>query len=297
MAQLKRSEIIAEARIEAGRQSESITLTKEYDWIIQDMAKRANLLAEVATGNITADQNYIALPPLFKEVRLLDVGGRYKRRYSSWKVGDNWLRRLLTPSDFYYLDQTQYGDPTLYMIEKSPSIYKAYLYPKTETDTPAYSFYYWKYHEKAWKTWSGLAAKTDISFTQATSTIASAAAEFDTEACAAGRKLTVAGSASNNGTYTIVSATSAAVVVSEALTDEAAGASVTITVESEDNYLHLYGENWDHVVIMGVGWQAAKRIKEWKIAETLWGIYDEKLADMARDINRSPGARTQYHHF
>ncbi len=143
-----------------------------------------------------------------------------------------------------------------------------------------------------------MADKTDISFTASTKTIASAAAEFDTEACAVGRKLTVSGSNNNDGTYTIVSATTAAVVVSETLVDEAAGASVTITVETGDNYLHEYGERWDEVVIHGVAWRCAKRVGEATKTNEEFTLYSGMLDEMAGLLTKRPDTvRVQYYHF
>ncbi len=78
-----------------------------------------------------------------------------------------------------------------------------------------------------WKQWT-LGPKTDISFDAVSKEIRSAAAEFDTGALCAGRKYTITGSANNNTTFTVVSITTSVCVVSEAVTDEAAGASVSL---------------------------------------------------------------------
>jgi len=78
-----------------------------------------------------------------------------------------------------------------------------------------------------WEQWT-LASKTDISFTAGTKTINSGASEFNTSALCAGRKFTVSGSTSNDGTYTVSTISTANIVTVEALADESAGASVTI---------------------------------------------------------------------
>lgn len=77
-----------------------------------------------------------------------------------------------------------------------------------------------------WEQWT-LGPKTDISFTAATKIINSAAGDFDTDALCVGRKFTVAGSANNDGTYTVAGITANNITVSEAIVDEAAGASVS----------------------------------------------------------------------
>jgi hypothetical protein len=77
-----------------------------------------------------------------------------------------------------------------------------------------------------------LAAKTDISFDASSREIRSAASEFVVAEFPAGRKFTVAGSTSNNSTFTVSSltaATTGVITVEEDVTDEAAGSSVTVT--------------------------------------------------------------------
>jgi len=190
-----------------------------------------------------------------------------------------------------------YGTPVLYAIMEDPGIHKIYYYPFLETDTPAYKFLYFKIHPKAWSVWAGLEDKVDISFDEATKTIAQVAAGFDVLACRAGRTITVAGSGSNDGTYTIVSATTATVVVAEALVDEAAGAAVTITVEDEDDYLHLYGEFWDNVVANGVAMRAGNLMKEDDIEAKYEARYLAGLREMNALVKARPYIRTVYHHF
>jgi len=77
-----------------------------------------------------------------------------------------------------------------------------------------------------WALWQ-LANKIDISFTAATKIINSVAGQFDTSALCVGRKFTVSGSASNDGTYTVTAITANNCTVAEALIDEVAGASVS----------------------------------------------------------------------
>lgn len=77
---------------------------------------------------------------------------------------------------------------------------------------------------------AGSLISTAISFANATSTITYTPgnALIDFRGLIAGQLIVVSGSANNNGTFTVVSTTQYTVVVSEALTDEAAGSSVTI---------------------------------------------------------------------
>jgi len=78
-----------------------------------------------------------------------------------------------------------------------------------------------------WEQWI-LANKTDISFTASTKTINSGTSQFVSDALCVGRKFTVSGSTSNDGTYTVLTISSANIVTVEPLIDEAAGAVVTI---------------------------------------------------------------------
>ena len=78
-----------------------------------------------------------------------------------------------------------------------------------------------------WAQWT-LANKTDISFDNVSGEIRSAASEFDTGALCAGRKFTVSGTDSNDGTYTVSSILAGAITTVEGVADEAAGDTVTI---------------------------------------------------------------------
>lgn len=83
-----------------------------------------------------------------------------------------------------------------------------------------------------WEQWT-LGPKVDISFTAATKIINSVAGNFDVNALCVGRKFTVSGSASNDGTYTVTAITANNITVSEALVDEAAGASVSFATVAD----------------------------------------------------------------
>jgi hypothetical protein len=89
-----------------------------------------------------------------------------------------------------------------------------------------------------------ISVDNDVSFDNASSIIASAASGFG-EILAPGDHITVEGSDDNDGVYTVVSATDAAIVVSETLTTEEADALKVITItrggiESGDTVLASY---------------------------------------------------------
>jgi len=78
-----------------------------------------------------------------------------------------------------------------------------------------------------------------ISFTAGTKTIGDSGSGFVTSNFRAGDSIVVSGSASNNGTFTIVSVAAGAIVVAESLTGELAGASVTITTVTANKVYRL----------------------------------------------------------
>ena len=78
--------------------------------------------------------------------------------------------------------------------------------------------------------------KTDISFDLASSEIRSANGDFNPDSLIEGGTFIISGSASNNGAKTVSSTatTTGVITIDEAVADEVAGASVTITVCKED---------------------------------------------------------------
>ena len=78
-----------------------------------------------------------------------------------------------------------------------------------------------------WDQWT-LEDKTDISFVNGTGKIHSAAGEFSADALPAGRIFTVAGTDSNDGTYTVSAIDANDITTVEGVADEAAGDTVTI---------------------------------------------------------------------
>lgn len=70
---------------------------------------------------------------------------------------------------------------------------------------------------------------TTISFTAASKTISDSANGFVTAGFRAGASITITGSASNNGTFTIVSVAVGAIVVAETLVNESVGATVVMS--------------------------------------------------------------------
>ena len=70
---------------------------------------------------------------------------------------------------------------------------------------------------------------TDISFVNGTSKINRAGGDWETAALCVGRKFTLTGTDSNDGTYTVTAVDVNDITVSEGVTDEAAGDTVVIT--------------------------------------------------------------------
>lgn len=96
----------------------------------------------------------------------------------------------------------------------------------------------------------GTINRSDISFEAATKHIHTAAGDFVASGFVDGGQITVTGSASNNTTFTIVTVSSATqMTVSETVTEEAAGASVTIT--GTDELATGYGYTKDTKTLAG----------------------------------------------
>lgn len=80
----------------------------------------------------------------------------------------------------------------------------------------------------------GTITRTDMSFTSASKHINTVAGDFQAAGFVAGGKILVSGTASNNGTLTIVTVDSATqITVTEAVVNEGAGASMTLTGADE----------------------------------------------------------------
>jgi len=80
---------------------------------------------------------------------------------------------------------------------------------------------------------------TTISFTAASKTIADSANGFVTAGFRAGDSITVSGTVSNNGTFTIVSVAAGAIVVAESLVNESAGSSFTIATVNANKLVRM----------------------------------------------------------
>jgi len=78
-----------------------------------------------------------------------------------------------------------------------------------------------------WEEWT--ITKTDISFVNATGKIHSAAGDFSTGALCAGRKFTISGTDSNDGTYTVSAITANDITTVEGVAEEVAGDTVVLT--------------------------------------------------------------------
>jgi len=144
MAGMTRTEIIALAVKWAGRKAQNVDLREHYDYVLQDMSRRYALLREKKTGTLTADENYLALPADYRSQVLIEWRG-YQ---TAFKVSGNWLPWLKNPGEFYDYDQTYYGSvPVLYTVFEEANDRKIRFYPKTQTETPAYEFHYFKIHE------------------------------------------------------------------------------------------------------------------------------------------------------
>jgi len=136
-----------------------------------------------------------------------------------------------------------------------------------------------------WDQWT-LEDKTDISFDNATGEIRSGASEFDTGALCAGRKFTVTGSTSNDGTYTVSSITTAAITTVEGV-EEAAGD--TVTIETVDDLIWDFRDQANANSLGGY--------TDWRIPS-----YSElpKLIDLGEsnpciDTTAFPSTPTNYH--
>ncbi|MBW2591850.1 MAG: DUF1566 domain-containing protein [Deltaproteobacteria bacterium] len=81
--------------------------------------------------------------------------------------------------------------------------------------------------ELFWKAWT--ITKTDISFVNGTGKIHSVAGDFSVDALCAGRKFTISGTDSNDGTYTVSAIDANDITTVEGVADEAAGDTVVVT--------------------------------------------------------------------
>jgi len=137
-----------------------------------------------------------------------------------------------------------------------------------------------------WGQWT-LANKTDISFTAGTKTINSGASQFDTSALCVGRKFTVSGSTSNDGTYTVSTISTANIVTVEALIDESAGA--TVTIATVDDLIWNFSDQANANALGGY--------TDWRIPNLfeLVSILNLGSCNPAIDIQAFPSTPTSQH--
>lgn len=160
--------------------------------------------------------------------RLLATG-----QTTSYKTGDDGDLELGIPKDYTILTTGQYSGTTNITIngkthalsnncvwDNRTGLMWARYVPNADIGPAGNGLLFWEQ-------WT-LEDKTDISFDNASGEIRSGAAEFNTDALCAGRKLTVTGSTSNDGTYTVSAITTGAITTVEGVADEAAGDTITI---------------------------------------------------------------------
>ena len=156
----------------------------------------------------------------------------------SYHTGDDGDLELGTAKSFTVLDTGQYSGTTNITIngktcalsnncvqDNNTGLMWARYIPQTDigAGTDGQLF---------WDQWT-LEDKTTISFDSTSGEIRNSASGFVTSALCAGRIFTIAGSTSNDGTYTVSSITAGVIVVPETIIDEAAGASVTVATKDD----------------------------------------------------------------
>jgi len=204
--------------------------------------------------------------PWRKEIKLLATG-----QTTSYHAGDDGDLEKGIAHDYTVLTAGQYSGNTAITInsktcnlsnncvkDNNTGLMWARYVPQTGIGAAAHGLLFWKEWE--------LADKTTISFDAASKEIRDSASGFNTSALCAGRIFTVAGSGLNDGTYTVSSITTGVIVVDEAVADEAAGATVTITTVGD-----LIWDFADQANANSLGGYADWRVPN---ARELWSIVD-----------------------
>lgn len=135
MSASQRTTLITAGRKKAGRQTQSITLTTEFDEILRDMTERYHILPKSATGTTTADTSYITMPTDWTDRRSMIVDSFDMK----WIEPDDYLKWLRMNTDVASI-------PVCYTVVREDS--KVYMKNKP-SGAWTYYLYYWGIHPAA----------------------------------------------------------------------------------------------------------------------------------------------------
>lgn len=143
--------------------------------------------------------------------------------------GSTWYQCISANTPYYYTpgnaESSSYWE-TSSLTGSNPGVYACTVaHTAAEDKFPATSPTYWAPYDITYKSTQNA---TNISFVNSTSKIHRTTDSFVTDGYVAGQNIMVVGSTSNNGLYTISNVAAADLTVSGTLTDESAGAKITI---------------------------------------------------------------------
>jgi len=270
MAIMTRTEIIAEAKRRAGRQSQDISLTIAFDSILKKMTEDYPLLRNIChVFDTVADESFVYLPSDY-------------RSYEQCFYGSIELDWMEPEEYFYYLRAftDTAGTPSAFTVH--PDEDRIFLWHKPDTATESY-FYYSAKHPKVDKTLAftsgggGTVIPRDI---QRGDTVTG----HDSGATMLVKfvRLTIGSWETGDAVGRLLGEVTGAF---QAENLDSGGVLNVATIAGDattaDNFQHFLGSSFDEAIIEGVTWKALELIEKYPEAMARKKSFEEMLADKA----------------
>ena len=263
-----RINLIAKALTKAGRKTQNISLTVEFNDILREMTRLLPILRGSAEGVTTASQDYIPLPADYRSWRFLIIDP-----LGTLATSLDWI----DPDPFQIYVKTNIITPTIpskFTVVKEDS--KIYL---LATPDIVYNYYfaYDKIHPRTGKQLPFTSGGTYIPSVGETITGATSGATGVVSDIQVTSGKWISGDAA--GKFTLSSQTGTFVSENLNIGGHSNIATISGNSTTEDNYVHYLDDEYEETIVAGLAYKACELIQDDRGLAYWVGIYRGSLAE------------------
>ena len=257
-----KSELVSVVNDELNRSYSGTDLDRQVIAVLKDLSKRGNFLLEESTRSTVISRKYYSMPAHFKDKLVITIDDYYPLEYETFQEYQTELS--VDPDDTDYPRYYTWMNKFYYLRPMPDAVYTirqfCAVYQKEELDPATLT-------------------QTTIAFVDggaSEDTITDSSSNFVEEGFVAGDSITIAGSTSNDGTYTIITVVAGTINVATAsLTAEAAGDSVTITAAANMKCCNkiAFDDIYREAIELGLIARVARGLDMFKTAREFFGYY------------------------